>query len=55
MSVSKSKQQFQSLFKDKYGKNIQLTMEFEEQKEEPKFSDFNEKLLKTTGNKKGTE
>lgn len=46
MSVSKSKEQFQSLFMDKYGKNIQLTMEFEEQQEEPKLSNFNKSLKK---------
>lgn len=31
MSISKSKEQFQSLFKQKYGKDVQLELEFNEQ------------------------
>ncbi|MCF2219701.1 MULTISPECIES: P63C domain-containing protein [Chryseobacterium] len=48
MSVAQSKEQFDSLFQQKYNKNpVQLKLEFEEQPEPPKkLSDFNQKIKK---------
>lgn len=47
MSISKSKEQFQGLFKQKYGKEVQLEMEFEEEAVKPeKPVGFNIKLKK---------
>lgn len=45
MSIAKTKEQFQSLFKQKYGKDVQLELEFNEQPpKEDKLSEFNQKL-----------
>lgn len=49
MNISKSKEQFNAIFKEKYGKNIQLQLEFNEEPE--KISDFNKKLLRAIENK----
>lgn len=46
MSISKSKEQFQELFKQKYGKEIQLQMEFNETPKEVKLSSLNTSLKK---------
>lgn len=47
MSIARSKEQFQSLFKQKYGKDVQLELEFkEEEPKEERLSDFNQKLKK---------
>ncbi len=46
MSISQSKEQFQSIFKQKYGKEIQLELEFnEEPPKEDKLSGFNQNLV----------
>lgn len=44
MSVSQSKEQFDSLFQRKYHKVVQLEMEFNEVVQEPKTSNFDKKL-----------
>ncbi len=44
MSVSQSKEQFEALFQQKYHKVVQLEMEFNEEVEEPKTSNFDKKL-----------
>lgn len=44
MSVSQSKEQFDALFQQKYHKVVQLEMEFNEEVEEPKTSNFDKKL-----------
>lgn len=44
MSVSQSKAQFDALFQQKYHKVVQLELEFNEEIEEPKISDFDKKL-----------
>ncbi len=44
MSVSQSKEQFDALFQQKYHKVVQLEMEFNEDVEEPKTSNFDKKL-----------
>lgn len=47
MEVSESKEQFNALFQQKYNKKpIQLQLEFDEEIEEQKFTDFNVKLKK---------
>lgn len=47
MSISKSKEQFNSLFQEKYNKQpVQLELEFMEEIEEPKLSNFNQSLKK---------
>ena len=44
MSISKSKEQFQELFKMKYGKDVQLLLEFNEDVKEPTLTEFNKNL-----------
>ena len=47
MSISQSKEQFDSLFQQKYNKApIQLQFEFNEQIKEPKLSEYDQKLKK---------
>lgn len=47
MSISQSKEQFDSLFQQKYNKApIQLQLEFNEQIKEPKLSEYDQKLKK---------
>jgi hypothetical protein len=46
MSISKSKEQFNSLFQQKYNKFVQLELEFNEEIEEPKQSQFDQNLTK---------
>ena len=46
MSISKSKEQFNSLFQQKYNKFVQLELEFNEEIEEPKLSQFDQSLTK---------
>ena len=46
MSISKSKEQFNSLFKQKYNKFVQLELEFYKGIEEPKLTQFDQKLTK---------
>lgn len=47
MSISQSKEQFNGLFEQKYNKKpVQLALEFEEEIQEPEYSDFNSKLKK---------
>ncbi len=45
MSISKTKEQFDSLFQQKYNKVVQLEIEFNEVVEEPKLSNFDQSLL----------
>jgi hypothetical protein len=45
MSIAQSKEQFQGLFEKKYGKKIQLELEFNEEVKEPELTDFDKKLL----------
>jgi len=50
MSVSQSKEQFDSLFQQKYNVGpVQLQLEFNENKEEEPLSDFNKKIKKGLG------
>lgn len=44
MSISKSKEQFNSLFQQKYNKVVQLELEFNEEVKEPKLSKFDQSL-----------
>lgn len=44
MSISKSKEQFNSLFQQKYNKFVQLELEFNEEIEEPKLSQLDQSL-----------
>lgn len=47
MSISESKEQFDSIFQQKYNTDpVQLKLEFNEKKTEPKLSDFDQKLKK---------
>lgn len=46
MSISKSKEHFESLFQQKYNKIVQLELEFNEEFEEPKLSQFDQNLTK---------
>lgn len=46
MSISQSKEHFNSLFLQKYNKVVQLEMEFNEEVEEPKFSKLDKSLNK---------
>lgn len=46
MSISQSKEHFNSLFQQKYNKVVQLEMEFNEEVEEPKFSKLDMSLNK---------
>lgn len=47
MEISKTKSDFETLFKDKYNKSAQLQFDFKDEAEPlPKLSDFNEKLAK---------
>lgn len=46
MSISRTKEQFESLFQQKYNKVVQLEIEFNEVVEEPKLSDFDQSLFK---------
>lgn len=46
MSISQSKEHFDSLFQQKYNKVVQLEMEFNESIEEPKFSKLDQSLSK---------
>lgn len=46
MSVSKSKEQFDALFQQKYHKVVQLELEFNEEVEETEISNFDKKLNK---------
>lgn len=46
MSISKSKEHFEALFQQKYNKIVQLELEFNEEFEEPKLSDFDQNLTK---------
>ncbi|MBX3163978.1 MAG: hypothetical protein KF900_05815 [Bacteroidetes bacterium] len=44
MSISQSKEQFQSLFEKKYQSRVQLELEFNEEIKEPDLSQFNKRL-----------
>jgi hypothetical protein len=46
MSIAYSKKQFQSLFERKYGKQVQLELEFIEDVKEPEYKGLNKKLRK---------
>lgn len=46
MSISRTKEQFESLFQQKYNKVVQLEIEFNEIVEEPKLSSFDQSLFK---------
>lgn len=46
MSIAESKEHFEGMFKKKYDKVVQLELEFNENVEEPKLSDFNKSLKK---------
>lgn len=46
MSISKTKDQFDALFQQKYNKVVQLELEFDEVVEEPKLSNFDQSLFK---------
>lgn len=46
MSISRTKEQFESLFQQKYNKVVQLEIEFNEIVEEPKLSSFDQSLTK---------
>lgn len=45
MSIAKSKEQFDDLFQSKYGKKIQLQLEFNEEVKEPELSKHNKDLI----------